>query len=71
MEDFNEDTMSLDDKITIVKKVVKKITIVRTLKFTSHISIFNNINDVVSVYEVKGRRYTSTLIKEYNRKDGR
>ena len=71
MEDFNEDTMSLDDKIAIVRKVVKKITIVRTLKFTSHISIFNNINDVVSVYEVKGRRYTSTLIKEYNRKDGR
>lgn len=70
-EDFNEDTMTLDDKIAIVKKVVKKITIVRTLKFTSHISIFNHINDVVSVYEVKGRKYTSTLIKEYNRKDKR
>ena len=70
-EDFNEDTMTLDDKIAIVKKVVKKITIVRTLKFTSHISIFNHINDVVSVYEVKGRKYTSTLIEEYNRKDKR
>lgn len=71
MGDFNEETMSLDDKIAIVKKVVKKITIIRTLKFTAHISIFNHINDVVSVYEVKGRRHTSTLIEEYRRKDGR
>ena len=71
MEDFNEDTMSLDDKIAIVRKVVKQITIVRTSKFTSHISIFNNINDVVSVYEVKSRRHTSTLIAEYNRKGKR
>lgn len=69
MEDFNEEKMSLEDKIEIVKKVVKKITIVRTLKFTAHISIFNNINDIVTVYEIKGRRYTSTLIKEYNRKE--
>lgn len=71
MEDFNEDTMSLDDKIAIVRKVVKKITIVRTLKFTSHISIFNTINDMVSVYEVKGRRHTSTLIAEYDKKGKR
>lgn len=71
MGDFNEETMSLDDKIAIVKKVVKKITIIRTLKFTAHISIFNHINDVVSVYEVKGRRHTSTLIEEYRRKDER
>lgn len=67
--DFNEEGMSLDDRIAIVKKVIKKITIVRTLKFTAHISIFNNINDIVTVYEIKGRRYTSTLIKEYNRKE--
>ena len=67
--DFNEDTMTLDDKIAIVRKVVKKITIVRTLKFTAHISIFNNLNDIVSVYEIKGRRYTSTLIDEYHLKE--
>lgn len=68
LEDFNEDTLSLDEKIDIVKKVVKKITIVRTLKFTSHISIYNHINDTVTVYEIKGRRYTSTLLEEYSRK---
>lgn len=71
MEDFNEDSLSLDERIAIVRKVVKRITIVRPLKFTAHISIFNRINDIVTVYEVKGRRYTSTLIKEYHKKDER
>lgn len=67
--DFDEETMSLEDKISIVRKVVKKITIVRTLKFTAQISVFNHINDTVSVFEVKGRRYTSTLLYEYDLKE--
>ena len=51
--DFKEDTMTLEDKIAIVKKVIKKIAIVKPSKYTAHISIFNRINDTVIVYEMK------------------
>jgi len=67
LEDFNEDALSIDEKIEIVRKVVRKVTIVRPLRFTAHISIFNRINDVVTVYEVKGKNKTVTsLIEEYH-----
>lgn len=52
-EIFDENAMSLDDKINIVRKVIKKVTIKRPSKYTAHISIFNRINDVVTVYEAK------------------
>ncbi|MCM1142476.1 MAG: recombinase family protein [Muribaculum sp.] len=70
LEDINEDAMSLDEKIEIIRKVVKKLTIERPLKFTAHISIYNRINDMVAVYEVKGKNKTeTTFIGEFNRKD--
>lgn len=50
---INEETMTLEDKIAIVKKVIKKITVVRPSKYVAHIAIFNNINDTVTVYEIK------------------
>lgn len=50
---INEDTMTLDDKIDIVKKVIKKVNVVRLSKYTAHITIFNRINDIVTVYELK------------------
>ena len=50
---INEATMTLDDKIDIVKKVIKKVNVVRLSKYTAHITIFNRINDIVTVYELK------------------
>lgn len=71
--DFDETTMSLDEKIAIVKKVVKKVTVKRISKYTAHISIFNCINDIVTVYEAKSSgRYKGrgcTLIDEYHSKE--
>ena len=70
LSDINEDAMSLDEKIEIIRKVVKKVTIERPLRFTAHISIYNRINDTVTVYEVKGKNKTEiSLINEYNRKE--
>lgn len=69
MEDFNEDNLSLDDKISIVRKVVKKITIARPIKTTAHVSIFNTINDTVTVYAIRGRKYQITLLEEYQKKN--
>lgn len=70
LADINEEAMSLDEKIEIIRKVVKKVTIERPLRFTAHISIYNRINDTVTVYEVKGRNKTEiSLINEYSRKE--
>lgn len=55
LADINEEAMSLDEKIEIIRKVVKKVTIERPFKFTAHISIYKRINDTVTVYEVKGK----------------
>lgn len=66
--DFNEETMSLSEKIEIVKKVIKKITVVRLMKSTAQVSIFNTINDAVRVYEIRGRKYQITFLEEYQRK---
>ena len=53
MGDLKEATMTLDDKIDIVKKVIKKVNVVRLSKYTAHITIYNRINDIVTVYELK------------------
>lgn len=68
-DEINEEEMSLEDKIALVRKVVKKITIIRTKKLTSQISIFNHINNTVSVYKIIGKPYSYSLIKEYNGKE--
>lgn len=52
-EIFDEKAMTLDERIAIVKKVVRKVTVIRPSKYTAHISIFNRINDIVTVYEAK------------------
>lgn len=51
--ELNEDTMTIDDKIAIIRKVVKKVSVIRLSKYTAQISIFNRINDTVIVYEAK------------------
>ena len=72
-ENFDERAMTLDEKIAIVKKVVKKVTVRRPSRCVAHISIFNRIDDTVSVYEVKssGRAKDRGVrkIDEYHRKD--
>lgn len=72
-EVFDENAMTLDEKIAIVKKVVKKVTIKRPTKFVAYISIFNRINDIVTVYEaISGGRYRERgvrVIEEYNLKE--
>ena len=70
---FDENSMTLDEKIAIVKKVIKKVTVKRLSKYTAHISIFNRINDTVIVYEAKSNgRYKDrgvTVIDKYHLKE--
>ncbi|MBD5210257.1 MAG: recombinase family protein [Bacteroidales bacterium] len=70
---FDENSMTLDEKIAIVKKVIKKVTVKRPSKYTAHISIFNRINDTVVVYESKSNgRYKDRgvrVIDKYHLKE--
>ena len=70
---FDENSMTLDEKIAIVKKVIKKVTVKRPSKYTAHISIFNCINDTVIVYEAKSNgRYKDRgvrVIDKYHQKE--
>lgn len=70
-EDFNERTMTMEEQIAIIKRIVKKITVVRPSKSIAHIRIYNHINDIVTVYEVQCWKHTFELIGEYRRKDER
>ncbi len=70
---FDENSMTLEDKIAIVTKVIKKVTIKRPSKYTAHITIYNRINDTVVIYEAKsGGRYRERgvrVIDEYRLKE--
>ncbi len=68
-EDFNENSLTMEEQIAIIKRIVKKVIVVRPTKTTAHIKIHNHINDIVTVYEVKCWNQTFTLIDEYRRKD--
>ena len=70
-EDFNENTLTMEEQIAIIKRIVKKIDIIKPSKNIAHIKIHNHINDIVTVYEVKCWKHTFTLIDEYRRKDER
>lgn len=70
-EDFNESSLTLEEQIAIIKRIVKKIIVIRPTRNTAHIKIHNHINDIVTVYEVKCWNQTFTLIDEYRRKDER
>lgn len=73
-DDLNENSLTLDEKIAIVKRIVKKVVINRPgSKHIAHISIFNRINDNVVVYEMNSspriRKKEWVKINEYNRKE--
>lgn len=70
-EDFNENTLTMEEQIAIIKRIVKKVFVVRQSPTIAHIKIHNHINDIVTVYEVKCWNQTFTLIDEYKRKDER
>lgn len=73
-DDLNENSLTLDEKIAIVKRIVKRVVINRPgSKHIAHISIFNRINDNVVVYEMNSspriRKKEWVKINEYNRKE--
>ena len=70
-EDFNESSLTMEEQIAIIKRIVKKVIVVRPTRNTAHIKIYNHINDMVTVYEVKCWNQTFTLIDEYRRKEER
>lgn len=69
-EIFDESAMTLEERIAIVRKVIKKVTVKRPSKYIAHISIYNTVNDTVSVYEVRSNgKYKDrgcSLIEEYH-----
>lgn len=70
---LNEEILTLDEKITIVKRVIKKVTVLRPLKYTAQISIYSNLDDTVAVYEIKTgsrcREKGTHKIEEYHLKE--
>lgn len=73
MGDLKEDAMTMDDMIAIVRKVVKRIKIVRLSKYISQISVFNNINNIVTVFEANSNKHSKERgvrkIDEYHLKE--
>ena len=57
-EEINETTMSLQEKVDIVRKVVDIITVEKPSVSKSIIKIYNRINDRVHIYEVDCWKHT-------------
>lgn len=53
--ELNEATLTLDERIDVVRKVIRKVNVKRCSLRVAHISVFNKINKTVSVYEVQCR----------------
>ena len=68
-EEINEMTMSLNEKVDIVRKVVDIITVEKPSVSKSVIKIYNRINDRVHIYEVDCWKHTWGLIRETSSKD--
>jgi chromosome segregation ATPase len=68
-EEINETTMSLQEKVDIVRKVVDIITVEKPSVSKSIIKIYNRINDRVHIYEVDCWKHTWGLIRETTSKE--
>lgn len=71
--ELNEDAMTIDDKIALIRKVVKKVSVIRLSKYISQISIVNHLNNTVTVYEANSNKQSKERgvrkIDEYNLKE--
>ena len=70
---LNEDTMTIDDKIAIIRKVVKKVSVIRISKYIAQISVFNHLNNTVTVYEANSNKQSKEVgvkkVDEYRLKE--
>lgn len=71
--DINEEGMAIDDKIAIIRKVVKKVKVIRLSKYIAQISVFNSIENTVTVFEVNSNKQSKEKgvkkIDEYHIKE--
>ena len=71
--ELNEETMTIDDKIEIIRKVVKKVSVIRLSKYIAQISVFNHLNDTVTVFEANSNKQSKengvTVIDKYHLKE--
>ena len=68
-EEINETTMSVKEKVDIVRKVVDVVTVEKPSVSKSVIKIYNRINDKVHIYEVDCWKHTWELISEVTSKE--
>lgn len=69
LNEINEMTMSLAEKIELIKKVIYLITVEKPDVSTSVIKIYNHINDMVHIYEVNCWKHTWELLQVVKRKE--
>lgn len=71
--EINEDAMTIDEKIAIIRKVVKKIKVIRLSKYIAQISVFNSIENTVTVFEANSNKQSKErgvkVIEEYRLKE--
>lgn len=71
--DINEEGMAIDDKIAIIRKVVKKVKVIRLSKYIAQISVFNSIENTVTVFEANSNKQSKEKgvkkIDEYHLKE--
>lgn len=60
-------------KIAIIRKVVKKVSVIRLSKYIAQISVFNHLNNTVTVYEANSNKQSKEMgvkvIDEYHQKE--
>ena len=61
--------MTIEDKISIVRKVVENVFVYRLSRCLLEVKIYNKINDRVYVYNVDSWKHKWTYIKEIKRSE--
>ena len=66
---FDEESMTMEDKISIVRKVVENVFVYRLSRCLLEVKIYNKINDRVYVYNVDSWKHKWVFVKEIKRSE--
>lgn len=68
-EGFDETTLTTEEQIAIVKRIVEKVTITKPTRASAILKIYNTINDTVVEYEVDCWKHSWRKTGEHKRKE--
>lgn len=66
---FDEESMTMEDKISIVRKVVENVFVYRLSRCLLEVKIYNKINDRVYIYNVESWKHKWVFVKGIRRSE--